>query len=142
MDRCSCVGHCECSCLFDSRDEERCQPMSKERYQAAGFRGPPLIKRVEPPTWPTDVVTIVCLVLFALLLLFLLLGTDRKPIRPFWALDEFLCESNEIYFLRFPQVDDRHMRAGSGSLGIGRFTRDAQNDRVLGKRLEVEERCV
>lgn len=77
MDRCSCVGHCECSCLSDSRNEERCQPMSKKHYQAAGFQGPVLTKRVQPLTWPTDVVTIVCLVLFTLLLFFLLLGTDR-----------------------------------------------------------------
>ncbi|KOX71068.1 Protein HAPLESS 2-A [Melipona quadrifasciata] len=96
MDRCSCVGHCECSCLSDSRDEERCQPMSKERYQAAGFRGPPLIKRVEPPTWLADVVTIVCLVLFALLLLFLLLGFLKwmigicVPVVSRWGLDDLL----------------------------------------------------
>ncbi|XP_043524238.1 uncharacterized protein LOC122536160 [Frieseomelitta varia] len=96
MDRCSCVGHCECSCLSDSREEERCQPMSKEHYQAAGFQGPVLIKRVEPLTWPTDVVTIVCLVLFTLLLFFLSLGFLKwtigicVPVVSRWGLDDIL----------------------------------------------------
>lgn len=39
MDRCSCMLHCLCVCVGDSRGTG-CRPMSLDLYHAAGFRGP------------------------------------------------------------------------------------------------------
>lgn len=38
MDRCSCILHCLCVCVGDTRGTG-CRPMSPELYHAAGFRG-------------------------------------------------------------------------------------------------------
>lgn len=84
MDRCSCVGHCKCSCLSDTHDKKDCRPVSKGHYQTTGFPGPLFINsrnrthsEVEPSSiWP-DVITLVCLVLIVLLLILLLLGTIK-----------------------------------------------------------------
>lgn len=60
--------------MDDAHDPTSCRPMSLEHYHAAGFRGPLPTEPAKQLNWST-VIAIVSLVLTALLLFLLLLGT-------------------------------------------------------------------
>ncbi|XP_020282567.1 uncharacterized protein LOC109854151 [Pseudomyrmex gracilis] len=103
MDRCSCVLHCLCVCVGDTRGTD-CRPISPELYHAAGFRGP-----VPPATHGIFSDTKVDVMLFVVSLMFLLLFMGllkwiiglRSPAVGRWGLDSLLeCRRMSEYLER------------------------------------------
>ncbi|KAJ4435146.1 hypothetical protein ANN_23722 [Periplaneta americana] len=114
-ERCLCVWHCLCACIGAGVGNDlRCEPMSAEHYNAAGFQGS-LPTTTTTTTYIADNIflSVVCFMIILLLILILLgvakgiLGLCSCPAVGMWGLDMFVEQARRIPHYYEKELCDR-----------------------------------
>ncbi|XP_069672028.1 uncharacterized protein [Periplaneta americana] len=114
-ERCLCVWHCLCACIGAGVGNDlRCEPMSAEHYNAAGFQGS-LPTTTTTTTYIADNIflSVLCFMIILFLILILLgvakgiLGLCSCPAVGMWGLDMFVEQARRIPHYYEKELCDR-----------------------------------